>query len=32
MKTVFHTLIDGHDIVQGFADANGFVDRMAMAS
>ena len=26
MKTVFHTMIDGHDIVQGFGTAEGFID------
>ena len=31
MKTVFHTMIDGHDIVQGFGDANGFIDPVATA-
>lgn len=31
MKTIFHTVIDGHDIVQGFGDAAGFIDPIATA-
>ena len=29
MKTIFHTTIDGHDIVQGFGEAFGLIDPVA---